>query len=304
VDPGVLGKSKKSSPTSYDWDSNRKVTNVKRFTLCVILPVLVLIGSCPAFASNPSSSSTVHYVGIAAAPFKEFGYWAVQSNGKVFNFGCAFFGDASHRHLTQPVVGIVPTNDGKGYWLYTASGKVFAYGDAKFFGPAESFKPSSPIVSMAITYDQLGYWLLGSDGAVYTFGDAPYYGDTKNILKRYYLPAVAITSDGGYTIGYTIFFKDGSFVNIMDQKGGASGPISSLTSPVVGVVVDQMVKWGYWLVTANGSVYSLMDAPSLGTKVNTYHSSIAGFAANISDNGLVFITKSGLLDTLGNEEQH
>jgi len=303
VDPGVLNNSKKSSPTSYDWDSNRKATNVKRFTLCMILPVLVLISSCPAFASNPAVNPTLPFVGIASSPFKELGYWAVQSNGKIFNYGVAFFGDASHRHLTQPVVGIVPTNDGEGYWLYAASGKVFAYGDADFYGPAESFKPSSPIVSMAITYDQHGYWLLGSDGTVYCFGDAPFYGDTKTLSNNSYPPAVAITSDG-YTAGYTVFFNDGSFINIMDQKGGASGPISKLSSPVVGVTVDQMVKWGYWLVTAKGNVYSLMDAPNLGTKVNTYHSSIAGISANTSGNGLIFITKNGLLDMLGNEEQH
>ena len=108
---------KKSSPTSYDWDSNRKATNVKRFTLCMILPVLVLISSCPAFTSNPEAYPTSHFVAIATTPFKDFGYWAVQSNGKVYNYGCAFFGDASHRHLTQPVVGIAPANNGQGYWL-------------------------------------------------------------------------------------------------------------------------------------------------------------------------------------------
>ena len=303
MDPGVLDKSKNSSPTSYDWDSNRKVTNVKRFILGMILPVLVLISSCPAFASNPTAYPTKNFVGIATTPFREFGYWAVQGNGKVFNLGGGFFGDASHRHLTKPVVGIVPTNDGNGYWLYTASGQVFAYGDAGIYNPVGSFKPSSQIVSMTVTNDQRGYWLLGSDGAVYSFGDAPYYGDPKSIPNSSYPPAVAITSDG-YTAGYTVFFNDGSLMNIMYKKGGASGPISNLSSPVVGVTVDPMVKWGYWLVTAKGNVYSLMDAPNLGTKVNTYRSSIAGIAANNSGNGLIFITKSGLLDSLGNEQYH
>ena len=90
----------------------------------------------------------------------------------------------------------------------------------------------------------------------------------------------------------------------MDHKGGMSGPIYKLASPIIGVAIDQMVKEGFWLVTAKGNVYSLLGAPNLGTKVNTYHSSIAGIAANTSGNGLIFITKSGLLNTLGIEQYH
>ncbi len=75
------------------------------------------------------------------------GYWMVASDGGVFAFGNAgFLGSAgqispaqaaggSNAFIpTNPIVGMVPTSDGKGYWMVATDGGVFAFGDAGFVG--------------------------------------------------------------------------------------------------------------------------------------------------------------------------
>ena len=57
------------------------------------------------------------------------------ADGGVFAFGdAAFLGSMGGKQLTQPVVGMAASPDGKGYWLVAADGGVFAFGDAAFYG--------------------------------------------------------------------------------------------------------------------------------------------------------------------------
>ena len=57
------------------------------------------------------------------------------SDGGLFAFGDAgFYGSMGGLPLTQPVVGIAATPDGRGYWEVASDGGIFAFGDAHFYG--------------------------------------------------------------------------------------------------------------------------------------------------------------------------
>ena len=137
--------------------------------------------------------------GIAAMPTGS-GYLAVGQDGGIFNFGNAgFYGNpytdgltgltGSHP-LSQPIVGMAATPDGKGYWLVAKDGGVFNFGDAGFYGNpytdgltglSGSHPLSEPIVGMAATPDGKGYWLVAKDGGVFNFGDAGFDGSVPGL---------------------------------------------------------------------------------------------------------------------------
>ncbi|MDA8046209.1 MAG: 3D domain-containing protein, partial [Actinomycetota bacterium] len=87
-----------------------------------------------------------------------------------------FFGSIGGTHLSQRIVAMAPTADGRGYWLAGADGGVFAFGDAAFHGSTGSAPLAAPIVGMARTASGNGYWLAGADGGVFAFGDAEFEG--------------------------------------------------------------------------------------------------------------------------------
>jgi hypothetical protein len=115
-----------------------------------------------------------------------------------------------------------------GYWLDEANGGVLTFGDAPFFGSAGDLQLAAPVVGMAATPGDAGYWLVAADGGVFSFGDAPYLGNT-------------------YSLGLT-------------GLGGAR----PLAAPVVGMAAAPG-GGGYWLVGADGGVFSFGDAPYLGS---------------------------------------
>jgi hypothetical protein len=126
----------------------------------LLLAGLVLATSTPASASTLShhAPATHHaparhaplgpgrIVGLALAPGNT-GYWEVSSTGVVYAFGSAnFYGDLVTAHVRPPlpVVGIVPTNDGRGYYLVdSAHSMVWPFGLAALY-PAVPSIPVAP----------------------------------------------------------------------------------------------------------------------------------------------------------------
>ena len=117
------------------------------------------------------------------------GYWLVASDGGIFSFGnAAFFnsipGLGLHPassglpdSLNAPIVGMVPSADGKGYFMVGSDGGVFAFGDAKFEGSCPGLGGCAG-AAVAVVPDASGngYWLVTATGHVYSFGDAVYHG--------------------------------------------------------------------------------------------------------------------------------
>jgi hypothetical protein len=135
-------------------------------------------GKAP-FDGSPSGSGitlSAPVSGIAVDP--KGGYWLVQKDGKVLNFGAPWFGDERGNTLSAPVVGIAAEPDGGGYLLVTAKGDVYNFGSAARHGsPATSVvHPSSRVVGIATQQattarqQPTGYYVVCANGDVYNYG--------------------------------------------------------------------------------------------------------------------------------------
>ena len=150
------------------------------------------LGDAPYFGDEVivNAAHNGQPVGMAATPDGD-GYWIVDSDGGVFNFGNApFLGSLGSRRLTAPIVGMAPTADGRGYWLVGADGGVFAFGDARFAGSMASVPLAQPVVGIAADRTSGGYWLAAADGGVFSFGGAPFFGSMAG--RRLNRPVFAI----------------------------------------------------------------------------------------------------------------
>jgi hypothetical protein len=191
------------------------------------------------------------------------GYWMVASDGGIFDYGSSsFHGSAGTEKLAAPIVGMLPTPDGRGYWLAASDGGVFAYGDARFLGSAVNRPPgAAPIVAIAGTPTGLGYWLFAQDGSVYTIGDATYWGAPPASAVHAPIVAAAATPDGH---GYWIVAADGSVYPEGDAAAIGDASQVHLAAPIVAIQPTASGQ-GYWLVAADGGVLTYGDAPFLGS---------------------------------------
>ena len=136
----------------------------------------------------------------------------VASDGGVFAFGDAdYVGSVpasgigpvgSKSHHPRPIVGIVPSPDGKGYLLVASDGGVFAFGDAHFVGSCGSIGGCpAPVVAVVPDATGRGYWLLLSNCEMVAFGDAPRIPDVdcQNIAHAHKVVATAAARTPGGT---------------------------------------------------------------------------------------------------------
>ena len=246
-------------------------------------------------------------VGLASTPDGR-GYWLAGADGSTYAFGDAHYQvPESAFHPAAPVVAIVGSGNG-GYWLAAADGGVFTAGPARFYGSAEPDHPVAPIVAMAATPDGGGYWLLGRDGGVFSFGDASYHGRVfvhppcpagpspgcggvvvppRGDFEVGGTPlGIASSPDGG---GYWIATAAGELAPFGDTEnfGSPAQDNSQLAAPVVGISAVPTPLCspptappgsqpaspgpppeGYWIIGADGGVFSYGDAQ--------FHGSAAG----------------------------
>ncbi|HEX3794930.1 MAG TPA: fibronectin type III domain-containing protein [Acidimicrobiales bacterium] len=196
--------------------------------------------------------------GVSTAPTSTGAYDLVGSDGGVFVFGqpgTGFYGSLPGQNIrVNNIVGIVPTNDGRGYFLVGSDGGVFTFGDAGFYNSLPGIGIHiNDIVGIVPTSDDKGYFLVGRDGGVFTFGDAPFENSLPGLgihLKD--ISGIAATPDNK---GYWVVASSGAVYAFGDAKNlgsATSGPIVSITSTLDG--------GGYWLTSANGSVFTYGDA--------------------------------------------
>ena len=190
------------------------------------------------------------------------GYWQVQSDGEVFNYGdAANYGIWVAPVLKGPIVGAARAPGGSGLWLVGSDGGVITLGAAGYHGSTGNLRLNQPVVGMAATPDGGGYWLVARDGGVFSFGDAHFYGSTGNIRLNKPIVGMAPTPTGN---GYWMVASDGGIFSF----GGASFHGSTgnlhLVAPITGMAATSS-GGGYWLTAADGGVFTFGNAPFYGS---------------------------------------
>jgi len=248
-------------------------------------------GRASFYGSTGSLSLQRPVVGITPTATRS-GYWLVASDGGVFSFGDAgFFGsvpgigfrpaDASGgfggAHLDAPVVGMVPSMDGKGYFMVAADGGVFSFGDATYEGSCPGLGGCfGAAVAVIPDASGRGYWLVTQIGVVYDFGDAPFMGPSHWTPSG--IVSAVRTPDGR---GYWVLAKDGTVTAYGDAPAlGSATAAAEIDDPATAIYATSD-GGGYWVATSSGGVYGFGDAPTgggmRGTHLNAPIVGAAGF---------------------------
>src|SRR5581483_10287615 len=208
--------------------------------------------------NNPPGGVASH----PAAPTTTSGYWALGSDGHVYNFGDA----AALGNATAGAIDLEPTPTGKGYWILNRTGGVAAFGDAVKLGDVDVSKlaKGEEPPSLSATPTGKGYWIFTNRGRAIPFGDAPFLGDMSSVkLNGPVLGSVATPSGKGYYMvasdGGIFAFGDATFAGSMGGK--------KLNAPVQSLVPDGDGH-GYWLVASDGGIFAF-DAPFRGSMGGT-----------------------------------
>jgi hypothetical protein len=234
-------------------------------------------GSAQFHGSTGSLALQRPVVGITPTADRA-GYWLVASDGGVFTFGDAgFFGSipglgiapagsgGAGKELNAPVVGMVPSADGRGYFMVAADGGVFAFGDATFEGSCPGIGGCAGAgVTVMPDASGNGYWLVTATGHVYTFGDAPALGAPGPQSTP--VTSAVRTPDGQ---GYWILFADGT-VDAFGDAAGHGDPVGQVggLDPATAIFATADGQ-GYWVTSATGAIYGYGDAPNLGGTAGT-----------------------------------
>ena len=242
--------------------------------------------------SNLVSSANI--VGIAPLP-NGTGYWEVEANGVVGNFGAARNEGSLSGPLNAAIVGIASTPDGGGYWLVASDGGVFSFGDAHFYGSTGSLRLNKPIVGIASTPDGHGYWMVASDGGIFSFGDAAFHGSMggQGLNK----PIVGLADDPS-TGGYWLVASDGGIFSFDAPFFGSTGSIR-LNQPIVGMEATGNGQ-GYRFVAADGGIFTYGNASFDGSTGGTpLVAPVVGMAPDDATNGYWLAAADGGIFTFG-----
>jgi len=197
-------------------------------------------------------------VGMAGSPSGP-GYWLVARDGGIFNYGVAFSGSAGSIRLNSPVVGMAATASGGGYWLTGGDGGIFNYGDAPFLGSTGSIHLNSPVVGIAAAPSStatpygIGYWFVARDGGVFNYGLAGFHGSTGSLHLNSPVVGMATHALGGRLLAGRrgrrgLHVRRRGLLRLHRLAPPHHSPIVGMQRTPTGA--------GYWLVAADGGVFS------------------------------------------------
>jgi len=189
------------------------------------------------------------------------GYWILNGNGTVQPFGDAVnLGGVDMSKLAKGELpaSLSATPTGKGYWVFTNRGRALAFGDAPFLGDMSQTKLNGPVLGSVATPSGKGYYMVASDGGIFAFGDATFAGSMGGRKLNAPVQSLVPDSDGH---GYWLVASDGGIFAFDAPFRGSMGA-TRLNKPVVG-----MVRYGdgYLMVGADGGIFNFSDSPFAGS---------------------------------------
>ena len=223
------------SPASFQWAAQRSVAGGG-------------LATTPATDTAPDDG-----MGKAVVPAPVVGYWAIGSDGTVYNFGDApKFGDASSPG--NLIIDIEAAPHGGGYWTLDSHGVVNAFGPVLYGSLAASdLKPGEKAVSMSATRTGAGYWIFTNKGRMFAFGDAnKNIGDVSTLKLNGDIVDSSPTPSGN---GYYLTAADGGVFALGDAVFQGSMGAVKLNKPVTAIVPDPDGE-GYWQVATDGGVFA------------------------------------------------
>jgi len=233
------------SPASFQWAAQRSVA----------------APSGAATTDPVTDTAPDDGLGKAVVPSQVVGYWAIGSDGKVYNFGDApKLGDTSS--AGNLIVDIEAAPHGTGYWTMDSKGNVTAFGPVLYGSlSAADLKPGEKAVSLSGTDTGAGYWIFTNKGRMFAFGDANKgLGDVSTLNLNGDVVDSQPTPTGK---GYYLTAADGGVFALGDAKFQGSMGSVKLNEPVVAIVPDPDGE-GYWLVASDGGVFAF-KAPFRGS---------------------------------------
>ena len=230
------------------------------------------------YAFNQAGTGTSSAASTAVTPMwsnchtgQPEGYWLLEQDGQVYNFGQAATLGSLTLSAGRSAIDIEATASGCGYWVIDSVGVFHRFGDAALI-------PQANLSSLVSLYD---------------FGIAP--DSAESVVSV--IPSSAGTGAYVFTsIGRVI--RTGTTTAIVDSLGREDLLwIQRLNSPVVDARLTS-TGLGYWLLAADGGVFSFGDAHFSGA-VPDYPTSqwidekIVSFAPDLDGRGYVVVAKSG-----------
>ncbi len=214
---------------------------------------------------NADNCPEPSFVGMAPTPDGK-GYWLVENNGVVENFGDALFeGDAEQLNpnkraggrnsikLGESVVAIAAAANLKGYWVETSEGVIYKFGNAKTYG---TFLPGQQegVTGMATTPDKKGYYLVYQEGNIAGFGDSKNYGEVQEGMVNGGVVGMSVDQKTG---GYWLASANGD-VAAFNAPDDGSLEGKKLSKPIVGIEAAPDGS-GYRLVSSTGRVFCFKE---------------------------------------------
>jgi len=221
----------------------------------------VVLGGTADPAVGIASTPTAHEYSVV---FRD-GTYALFGTNPNYPDGTAELGRTTTLPTGSSVTGVAVHSTPSGTFVL-ADGEVFPTTDGEFSVPQlQGVVPAAPIVGMASTAKMIGNWLVGSDGGVF---------------------AVGILETGPSPPPYVPVPFYGSAVGL------------PLRAPVVGIAAPD--NHGYWLVAADGGVFSFGDAGFYGSAAGLpLRAPIVGIASTPDGKGYWLVAADGGVFSFG-----
>ena len=176
---------------------------------------------------------------------------------------------------------------------------VRAIGGAPDLGPAGGLDLNVGLVDVAAHPDADGYWLVSADGGVFSFGAAQFYGSTGALRSTHRSSASRLRATAPATGSSAPTAASSASA---PRRSSVRSAASRLQAPILAIEPTPSGN-GYWLIAADGGVFSFGDASFHGsTAALDLPKPIVAAAATPTGAGYWLMSSDGAVFAFGDAE--